>query len=85
MDPYLCVGHLVQILVGHVNHEGVNPCKRGRGGEQEEDIITTTLHPLFPLVWPMGPEYIIGSNPMQSDASHSPTAFFYPLLTLEKQ
>lgn len=33
MACYLCVGHLIQILIGHVNHEGVNPCKRGKGGK----------------------------------------------------
>ena len=56
MGHYLCVGHLIQILIGHVNHEGVNPCKREKGGGQEEDsITTTTLHLLFPLLWSRGP------------------------------
>lgn len=67
MGCYLRVGHLIQILIGHVNHEGVNPCKRGKGGKREKDnIITTTLHPFLPLLSPMGPKCITSSRPIES-------------------
>lgn len=63
---YLCVGHLIQILIGHVHHEGVDPCERGKGGKWgEDDIVTTTLPPSPPLPPPTQPKCTEGFCPTE--------------------
>ena len=74
---YLRVGHLIPILVGHVNHEGIHPCKRGGEGRQEEDsVVIIPLPPVLPaLSAPQAP------TQCQVGTAHSPRAFLYVLYT----
>lgn len=74
MGHYLCVGHLIQILIGHVNHEGVNPCRRGK----KEDMVMTPLILCLQLcsLWNVAVSLRLLCN-KNTKTSHSPRSFFY--------